>query len=102
MRKYFVLIVRGNMLHIVALIRPMEDVRQTLAKNMRLARRAAGFSQEELAHRAKVDRTYVSGIERSVRNPTITVVAKFARVLNTTAGELLTDGAFDKPPVPNI
>lgn len=79
----------------------MEDVRQTLAKNMRLARRAAGFSQEELAHRAKVDRTYVSGIERSVRNPTITVVAKFARVLNTTAGELLTDGAFDKHPAPN-
>ena len=86
------------MLHIVALIQPMEDVRQTLAKNMRLARLAAGFSQEELAHRAKVDRTYVSGIERSVRNPTITVVAKFARELNTTVGALLTEGTFEKQP----
>ena len=88
------------MLHVVTLIQAMENVRQTLAKNMRLARLAAGFSQEELAHRAKVDRTYVSGIERSVRNPTITVVAKFARELNTTAGELLTEGAFDRGPIP--
>lgn len=67
----------------------MEDVRQILATNMRLARIAAGISQEELAHRAGIDRTYVSGIERGKRNPTITVVARFAEALGTTTATLL-------------
>lgn len=72
----------------------MEDIRQTLATNMRLARAAAGVSQEELAHRAGIDRTYVSGIERGRRNPTVTVVARFAEALDTTSANLLTRGAF--------
>ena len=72
----------------------MEDVRQILATNMRLARIAAGISQEELAHRAGIDRTYVSGIERGKRNPTITVVARFAEALGTTTANLLTRNAY--------
>lgn len=72
----------------------MEDVRQILATNMRLARIAAGISQEELAHRAGIDRTYVSGIERGKRNPTITVVARFAKALGTTTANLLVRDAF--------
>jgi transcriptional regulator with XRE-family HTH domain len=71
----------------------MEDVRQILATNMRLARIAAGISQEELAHRAGIDRTYVSGIERGKRNPTITVLARFAEALSTTTATLLTRDA---------
>ncbi|MEL7029061.1 MAG: helix-turn-helix transcriptional regulator [Pseudomonadota bacterium] len=69
----------------------MEDVRATLAKNIRLARAEQGLSQEELADLAGIDRTYVSGIERGLRNPTITVVAKFAEALGTTTPILLTD-----------
>lgn len=61
----------------------MEDVRQILARNIRLARQARDLSQEDLGHEANVDRTYVSGIERGVRNPTITVLAKFAEALGT-------------------
>ena len=72
----------------------MEDVRQILATNMRLARIAAGISQEELAHRAGIDRTYVSGIERGKRNPTITVVARFAEALGTTTADLLARGIY--------
>lgn len=72
----------------------MEDVRQILATNMRLARIAAGISQEELAHRAGIDRTYVSGIERGKRNPTITVIARFAEALGTTTATLLTRDAY--------
>jgi transcriptional regulator with XRE-family HTH domain len=45
--------------------------------------------QQELASRTQIDRTYVSGIERQVRNPTIAVVAKFAEALNTTTADLL-------------
>ena len=53
----------------------MEDVCAILARNIKAARKRLNLSQEELADRAKIDRTYVSGIERQVRNPTITVVA---------------------------
>lgn len=67
----------------------MEDVRANLAKNLRLARQRASVSQEELAARAGVDRTYVSGIERGIRNPTITILARLANELETTASELI-------------
>lgn len=67
----------------------MEDVRATLARNLRLARARVGISQEELAAKAGIDRTYVSGIERGVRNPTITIVARLAAELDTTAAALL-------------
>lgn len=69
----------------------MEDVRAILAGNIKAARKRLNLSQEELAARAEIDRTYVSGIERQVRNPTITVVAKFAEALETTTADLLTD-----------
>lgn len=69
----------------------MEDVRAILAGNIKTARKRLNLSQEDLAARADIDRTYVSGIERQVRNPTITVVAKFAEALETTTAELLVD-----------
>lgn len=69
----------------------MEDVCAILARNIKAARKRLNLSQEDLAARAQIDRTYVSGIERQVRNPTITVVAKFAKALETTAADLLTD-----------
>ncbi|MBS0260103.1 MAG: helix-turn-helix transcriptional regulator [Proteobacteria bacterium] len=67
----------------------MEDVRAILAQNIKSARKRLNISQEELASRTEIDRTYVSGIERQVRNPTITVVAKFAEALDTTTADLL-------------
>ena len=70
----------------------MENVRKILAGNIKAARRRLNLSQEELADRAGIDRTYVSGIERQVRNPTITVVAKFANALETTTAALLNTG----------
>lgn len=73
----------------------MEDVRKILAKNIKDARKRLSLSQEELADRAGIDRTYVSGIERLVRNPTITVVAKFAKALETTTANLLDAGRAD-------
>ena len=72
----------------------MEDARHILATNLRQARLALNMSQEDLAAAAGIDRTYVSGIERGVRNPTITVLARFAYALGTTSAALLTKGAF--------
>jgi transcriptional regulator with XRE-family HTH domain len=41
------------------------------------------LSQEELALRAGIDRTYISGVERSVRNPTLEVMQRIARALGS-------------------
>ena len=68
----------------------MQDVHAILARNLRLARARVGVSQEELAARASIDRTYVSGIERGVRNPTVAILARLAAELDTTAADLLT------------
>ena len=64
-------------------------VRRRLAANMKRLRKAKGWSQEVLADAAGVDRTYVSGIERLIRNPTITVLERLAQALETPAGHLL-------------
>ena len=65
------------------------DVRQRLAENLRRLRKEKGWSQEDYADRAGIHRTYVSDIERSSRNPTITVVEKLAVPLGVTAADLL-------------
>ena len=64
---------------------------QTLAKfgkNVRRHREAAGLSQEALAEKADLDRTYVSGIERGVRNPTILSAARVASALRVPLSDL--------------
>ena len=65
------------------------DVRNLLAVNMKRLRKERGWSLEALADAAGLDRTYISGIERVVRNPTITVVERIAQALGCTLGTLL-------------
>ncbi len=59
------------------------------ANNLRAARQAKGLSQEEVAHRAEIDRTYVSALERCVYAASIDVVDRLATVLGIEAWELL-------------
>ncbi|OYX49994.1 MAG: transcriptional regulator [Alphaproteobacteria bacterium 32-64-14] len=65
------------------------DVRARVGANMRRAREALGVSQEELADRARIHRTYISGVERGVRNPTVTVLEKIAKALKVKTASLL-------------
>ena len=65
------------------------DVRKRLAVNMKRLRTERGWSQEALADAAGLDRTYISGIERMVRNPTITVVERIGSSLECQMGDLL-------------
>lgn len=65
------------------------DIREIFARNLRSARRARGFSQEELAHRADLDRTYISSLERNVYSATIDVVDRLAFALSVEPGALL-------------
>jgi transcriptional regulator with XRE-family HTH domain len=65
------------------------DIRDVLALNLRRLRQAKGLSQEELAHQAEIDRTYVSALERSVYAAGVDVVDRLARVLGVEAADLL-------------
>ena len=65
------------------------DISQKFGKRVRKARKARGVSQEELAHEADSNRTYISDVERGTRNPSIEVVERIAKALNVTMGSLL-------------
>ena len=64
------------------------DVRDRLAVNMKRLRKERGWSQEALADAAGLDRTYISGIERTVRNPTLLVLDRIAKALKCGVGDL--------------
>jgi transcriptional regulator with XRE-family HTH domain len=64
-------------------------IRKIFAANLRRARQSAGFSQEELAFRAELDRTYISSLERGIYSATIDVVARLAEALEIEPVDLL-------------
>jgi transcriptional regulator with XRE-family HTH domain len=59
-----------------------------LGLNVRKQREAKQFTQEKLAEKAGLDPTYISGIERGLRNPGIKNVAKLAKALGLSTAEL--------------
>ena len=65
------------------------NIREVLALNVRKLRQARRLSQEELADRADIDRTYVSSIERCRYSAGVDVVDRVARVLGVEASDLL-------------
>lgn len=65
------------------------DVRARVGLNVQGARRQRGLSQEELADRAAVHQTYLSGVERGKRNPTIVVLEKIASALDLDIEDLV-------------
>lgn len=65
------------------------EIREVLALNLRRYRQAQSLSQEELAHRAGIDRTYISSIERCVYAASIEVVDRLAQGLGLEAADLL-------------
>ena len=65
------------------------DIRLKFGKRVKAYRLDKEISQEELAHIADSNRTYISDVERGTRNPSIEVVERIAKALNVTMGELL-------------
>ena len=65
------------------------DVRQRVGNNVKAFRVDAGLSQEALAFECGLHRTYISGVERGVRNPTIVVLQRIADALGVHASQLL-------------
>lgn len=66
------------------------EIREVLAANIKRYRRTAGLSQEELALRAGVDRTYISAIERCRYSASVDVLDRIARELGVDVAALLT------------
>jgi DNA-binding XRE family transcriptional regulator len=64
----------------------------TLANTAYRQRMKLGISQEDFADQVGLDRTYVSGIERGIRNPTLLVLLRLAQVLGVPVAELLEGG----------
>ena len=59
------------------------------SRNLRKQRELKGFSQEELAGKAGLDRTYISGCERGVRNISLRSLEKIANALSISPETLL-------------
>ncbi len=73
----------------------MDDSGKLLfGSNVRLLRESLGVTQESLAEAARLDRSYIGGIERGERNPALTAILRLASVLGVAPGHLF-DGVGD-------
>lgn len=72
-------------------------ITQRLGKTVRNLRLRLGISQEELAERADLHRTYIAGIEGGGRNITLKSVDKLARALKVSVSDLLAEALTDNP-----
>ena len=74
------------------------DVKQRFGKAIRRRRRELDLSQEELAERAELHRTYVSDIERGDRNPSLENIEKLAKALNIKVSDLFISYGVEEVP----
>lgn len=63
-------------------------LQKQLGAKIRGEREGLGISQEELGFRTGLDRTYISGIERGVRNPSLVNIGKIAKALKISPDKL--------------
>lgn len=66
----------------------MRKIEQKFGERVRRLRQARRLSQEKLADISNIHRTYLGGIERGERNPSLKNIAKIAKALGVTLSEL--------------
>ena len=64
------------------------DIRVVIGRNLKRLRKERGLSQEAFADECGLHRTYISGLERGIRNPTSTVIQQIADALEVEPGVL--------------
>jgi transcriptional regulator with XRE-family HTH domain len=69
----------------------MRDWPAVLGKNVRKYRQQRKLTQEQLAFQANIDLTYMGGIERGKRNPSLSVMARIADALEIQLPKLLSE-----------
>ena len=74
----------------------MDDARSLFGRRVRALRRERKFSQEELADRSRLHWTYLGGIERGERNPSLMNITRIANALGVRVGELFADFELGK------
>lgn len=72
------------------------DVRQRVGLNVQRLRRKRALSQEELADRADIHQTYLSGVETGKRNPSLLVLQRIAEALDSDIDVLTARGRSAK------
>jgi transcriptional regulator with XRE-family HTH domain len=71
------------------MIKDDDKILLRFGKKVRKLRKGLKLSQGELAKLSELDRTYISGIERGVQNPSLKNIAKIASALKIKPNELL-------------
>jgi transcriptional regulator with XRE-family HTH domain len=64
------------------------SIQELIGKNVRRVRESKGWSQCKLSEESGLHYTYISGVERGIRNPTIKVILSIAFALNIKVSEL--------------
>ena len=80
----------------------MKAVQHRFGERVRQLRKARGWSQEKLAERTNRHWTYIGGVERGERNPTLRVIADIAKALGVPIRELLPEGEMIRQPLVRI
>jgi len=62
---------------------------EKLGKNLKRIRTAKGISQGEISRKLEVDKSFVSNIENGKTNPTLSTIAKIAKAIGVSVGELM-------------
>lgn len=74
------------------------NVKKEMGARIRLLRKRKGLTQEEMANRCGLHWTYIGGLERGERNPTLTTLHRVAGGLGVPIGDLINTPSFKKAP----
>lgn len=75
--------------------KPGKRLTKLLSANLRSLRKARGLSQEQLAERSGLHRTYIGSVERGERNVTLSSLEALGKALGVSVPDLLTPRAHD-------
>lgn len=75
----------------------MDNPKTQFGRNVRRLREALGLTQEALGAAAGLDRSYVGGVERGERNPSLSTIAQLARALQTPVTQTMTSSGSCRP-----
>ena len=67
----------------------MESEAQKLGKNLKRIRTKKGISQGDIVRSLGIDRAFISNIENGKTNPTLATIAKLAKAIGVSVGELM-------------
>ena len=67
----------------------LQNLKESLSQNIKRLRKERGISQEKLALKAEIDRSYMSELERCLANPSIDALLRISNALDVTPSELL-------------